>query len=40
LTHGVLYSVPAHERTKDRAKFRWPPVGDVAAVTKSRSEIG
>jgi len=34
-----IYSVPAQETTKDRAKFGWPPVSDVAAVPKSRREI-
>jgi len=33
-------SVPAQETTKDRAKFGWPPVSDVAAVTEQRREIG
>jgi len=28
------YSVPAQETAKHRAKFGWPPVIDVAAVTK------
>ena len=31
-------SVPAHETAKHRAKFGWPPVSDVAAVTKARRE--
>jgi len=35
-----IYNVPAQERIKDRAKFGWPPVSDVAAVTKPRREIG
>ena len=35
-----IYSVPAQETTKDRAKFGWPPVNDVVAVTKPRREIG
>jgi len=35
-----IYSVPAQETTKDRAKFGWLPVSDVAAVTNPRSEIG
>ena len=34
-----IYSVPAQETTKDRAKFGWPPVSDVAAETKPRCEI-
>jgi len=35
----ILYSVPAHETdVKHRAKFGWPPVSDVAAVTKARRE--
>ena len=25
-----IYSAPAHETTKDRAKFGWPPVSDIA----------
>jgi len=33
-----IYSVPAHETAKHLAKFGWPPVSDVAAVTKARSE--
>ena len=28
------YNVPAQETAKHRAKFGWPPVIDVAAVTK------
>jgi len=35
-----IYSVPSQETTKDRANFGWPPVSDVAAVTKPRREIG
>ena len=35
-----MYSVPAQKTTKHRAKFSWPPVSDVAAVTKPRREIG
>ena len=31
-----IYSVPAQETAKDRAKFGWPPVSDVGAVTKPR----
>jgi len=31
-------SVPAQETAKHRAKFGWPPVNDVAAVTKPRRE--
>jgi len=33
-----MYSVPAQETAKDRAKFCWPQVSDVAAVTKPRRE--
>ena len=33
-----IYSVPAHETAKHRAKFGWLPLSDVAAVTKSRCE--
>jgi len=33
-----IYSVPAHEMAKHRANFGWPPVSDVAAVTKARCE--
>ena len=32
------FSVAAQETAKHRAKFRWPPVSDVAAVTKPRRE--
>ena len=32
------YSVPAHETAKYRAKFGWPPLSDVAVVTKPRLE--
>ena len=35
-----IHSVPAKKMTKDRAKFGWPPLSDVAAVTKPRHEIG
>jgi len=35
-----MYSVPAQETAKDRAKFDWHPVSDVAAVTKLRRETG
>jgi len=31
-------SVPAQETAKHRAKFGWPPVSDVAAVTNARRE--
>jgi len=34
-----IYSVPAQETAKHRAKFGWPPVSDVAAVTKPIREI-
>ena len=33
-----IYSVPAQETAKHRAKFGWPPVSDTAAVTKPRRE--
>jgi len=33
-----INSVPAQETAKRRARFRWPPVSDVAAVTKARRE--
>jgi len=33
-----IYSLPAQETAKYRAKFRWHPVSDVAAVTKPRRE--
>ena len=33
-----IYSVPAQETAKHRAKFCWPLVSDVAAVTKPRRE--
>jgi len=32
----TVYSVAAQETAKHRAKFGWPPVSDVAAVTKAR----
>jgi len=31
-----IYSVPAQETAKHPAKFGWPPVSDVGAVTKPR----
>jgi len=31
-----IYSVPAQEIAKHRAKFAWPPMSEVAAVTKPR----
>ena len=31
-----IYSVPAQETAKHRAKFGWPPMSNVAAVTKAR----
>jgi len=34
----MYYSVAAEETAKHRAKFGWPPVNDVAAVTKARRE--
>jgi len=37
---NTVYSVPAQEMIKDRAKFGWPPMSDVAAVGKLRREIG
>ena len=33
---ATLYSVPAQETAKHRAKFDWIPVNDVAAVTKPK----
>ena len=33
-----IYSVPAQETAKRRAKFAWPPVRNIAAVTKTRRE--
>jgi len=33
-----IYSVPAQETAKHRAKFGWPLVSDVTAVTKPRCE--
>ena len=33
-----VYSVAARETPKHHAKFGWPPVSDVAAVTKPRCE--
>ena len=34
----IIYSVPAQETAKHRAKFAWPAVSDVAAVRKPRRE--
>ena len=34
----AIYSVPVQETAKRRAKFGWPLVSDVAAVTKARRE--
>ena len=35
-----MYSVPAQETAKDRAKFGWPLMSDVGAtVTMPRREI-
>ena len=36
--HENVYNVPAQERAKHRAKFGWPAVSDIAAVTKPRRE--
>jgi len=33
-----IYSAPAQETAKDRAKFGWPPASDMAAVTEPRRE--
>jgi len=33
-----IYSIPVQETAKHHAKFGWPPVSDVAAVTKPRHE--
>ena len=33
-----VYSLPAEVTAKHRAKFGWPPVSDVAAVTLPRRE--
>ena len=33
-----IYSVGDQETVKHRAKFGWPPVSDVAVVTKARRE--
>ena len=33
-----IYIVAAKETAKHRTKFGWPPVSDVAAVTKARRE--
>jgi len=35
-----MYSVPAHETARHLAKFCWPPLSDVGAVTKPRRETG
>jgi len=32
------YSVPDQEMAKHRARFGWPPMSDVAAVTKRRRQ--
>ena len=32
----MIYSVPAQETAKHRAKLGWPPLSDVAAVMKPR----
>jgi len=34
----MVYSVPAQETAKHRAKFGWLPLSDAAAVTKPRRE--
>jgi len=34
-----IHSVPVQETAKHCAKFGWPPVSDVAALTKARCEI-
>jgi len=33
-----IYTVATQETAKHRAKFGWPPVSEVAAVTKPRRE--
>jgi len=33
-----IYSLPAQVMAKHRAKFGWPPMSDVAAVTLPRCE--
>ena len=38
-TSENVYSVPAQETAKHRAKFGWPLVSDIAAVTKPIREI-
>ena len=40
ISRNCVYSVPGQETAIHRAKFRcgWPPVSDVAAVTKARRE--
>jgi len=38
LHQKCIYSVPAQEMAKHHAKFGWPPVSGVTAVTKPRSE--
>jgi len=35
---NCIYSVPAQETAKHRAKFGWLPLSDVAAVTRPRRE--
>ena len=37
-TRKSICSVPAQETVKHRAKFGWPPLSDVSAVTKTRPE--
>jgi len=38
ISRKCIYSVPGQETAIHRAKFGWPPVSDVAAVTKARRE--
>ena len=35
----TVYSVPAQETAKHRAKFGWPPVSDVAVEAKMRNSL-
>jgi len=36
ISRKYVYNVPGQETAIHRAKFGWPPVSDVAVVTKAR----
>jgi len=38
ISRKCIYSVPGQDTAIHPAKFGWPPVSDVAAVTKARRE--